>query len=224
MTPSFSPRLEILPAAQRKLWPELAETPADFTLYGGTAIALRLAHRQSADFDFFTLESFEPGALLQKIPYLKGAALRQAAPNTLSVNLDRGGPVQLSYFGGLGIGQVAPAESVEGPGFKVASLIDLAGTKVAVLPQRVELRDYLDIHALLTKGRISLPQMLAAASIIYGPQFNGVVSLKALTYHKDFALTDLPKGVRDDLLAAAKATDVQKLPKLSAFRNREANS
>jgi hypothetical protein len=224
MTPSFSPRLEILPAAQRTLWPELAETPADFTLYRGTAVALRLAHRQSADFDFFSLESFEPGTLLNKIPYLRGAALRQAAPNTLSVNLDRGGLVQLSYFGGLGIGQVAAAENAEGPGFKVASLIDLAGTKVAVLPQRVEVRDYLDIHALLTKGRITLPEMLAAAAIIYGPQFNAVVSLKALTYHKDFTLTALPKGVRDDLLAAAKETDVQKLPKLNAFRNREADS
>src|ERR1700740_2603696 len=94
----FSPRLEILPAAQRKLWPELAETPAEFTLYGGTGIALRLAHRQSADFDFFSLESFEPGALLNKIPYLKGAALRQSAPNTLSVHVDRGGACQLFFF------------------------------------------------------------------------------------------------------------------------------
>src|ERR1043166_972185 len=224
MTPSFSPRLEILPAAQRKLWPELAETPADFTLYGGTAIALRLAHRQSADFDFLTLESFEPGALLQKISYLKGAALRQAAPNTLSVNLDRGGVIQLSYFGSLGIGQVAPDERVEGPGFRVASLVDLAGMKVAVLPQRVEVRDYLDIHALLTQAGISLPEMLSAAVIIYGAQFNPLISLKAITYHNDFALADLSKGMRDDLLAAAQATDIRKLPKLSAFRERDSQS
>ena len=224
MTPTFSPRLEILPPAQRKLWPELAETPAEFTLYGGTAIALRLAHRQSADFDFFALDTFEPGTLLQKISYLKGAALRQAAPNTLSVSVDRGGLVQLSYFGGLGIGQVERAENVEGPGFKVASLIDLAGTKIAVLPQRVELRDYLDVHAFLTQARITLPEMLAAAGIIYGAQFNALISLKAITYHNDFTLADLPKGMRDELIAAAKATDVGKLPKLSAFRKRGADS
>jgi hypothetical protein len=224
MTPTFSPRLEILAAAQRRLWPELAETPADFTLYRGTAIALRLAHRQSADFDFFSLEPFEPGALLNRIPYLRGAALRQSSPNTLSVNVHRGGPVQLSYFGGLGIGQVAPADNVEGPRFKVASLIDLAGTKAAVLPQRVELRDYLDIHALLTKAGIPLSEMLAAAGIIYGAQFNALISLKAITYHKDFTLADLPKGVREDLVEAAQATDIRKLPKLSVFRKREADS
>jgi Nucleotidyl transferase AbiEii toxin, Type IV TA system len=224
MTPTFSPRLEILPAAQRRLWPELAETPADFTLYGGTAIALRLAHRQSVDFDFFTLASFEPNALLNKIRYLRDAVLRQASRNTLSVTVDRGGPVQLSYFGELGIGQVAPPDHVEGPGFPVASLIDLAGMKVATLPQRVELRDYLDIHALLTKARISLSEMLAAAGIIYGAQFNALISLKAITYHKDFTLADLPKDVREDLVEAAQATDIRKLPKLSVFRKREADS
>lgn len=223
MTLRFSPRLEILPAPQRKLWPELSETPADFALYGGTAIALRLAHRQSADFDFFSLETFEPGALLNRIPYLRGAALRQASPNTLSVNVDRGGTVRLSYFGGLGLGQVAPTEDVEGPGFKVASLIDLAGMKAAVLPQRVALRDYLDIHALLTQAKIPLPEMLAAATVIYGSQFNPLVSLKAITYHNDFTPAQLPKGVRDDLLKAAKATNVGNLPTLRAFRKREAS-
>jgi len=223
MTPVFSPRLEILPAAQRRLWPELAETPAEFTLYRGTAIALRLAHRQSADFDFFTVESFEPGTLLNRIPYLHRAVLLQSSLNTLSANVDRGGPVQLSYFGGLGIGQVAAAENVEGPRFKVASLIDLAGMKAAVLPQRVELRDYLDIHALLTKAKIPLSEMLAAADIIYGAQFNAMISLKAIAYHEDFTLADLPQIVRDDLLKAARATNVRKLPTLSAFRKRESD-
>jgi hypothetical protein len=224
MTTTFSPRLEILPAAQRRLWPELAQTPAEFTLYGGTAIALRLAHRQSVDFDFFTLASFEPNVLLGKIPYLRDAVPRQASANTLSVTVDRGGAVQLSYFGGLGIGQVAPAERVEGPGLQVASLIDLAGMKVAVLPQRVEFRDYLDIHALLTKAAIPLAQMLAAARVIYGVQFNPLLTLKALAYHEDFTVTELPKSVRDDLGAAATATDFRKLPTLTALRERGANS
>jgi nucleotidyltransferase AbiEii toxin of type IV toxin-antitoxin system len=224
MSSTFIPQLEILPAAQRKLWPELADTPPEFTLYGGTAIALRLAHRQSVDFDFFTLDSFEPNALLTRVPYLQDGVLRQATNNTLSVTVDRGGVVQLSYFGGLGIGQVAPAERVEGPGFKVASLIDLAGMKAAVLPQRVEARDYLDIHALLTRGEISLAEMLAAARIIYGAQFNPLLTLKALSYHQDFTAAELPKPVRADLLDAVATTDAHKLPTLPIFRNREGSS
>jgi Nucleotidyl transferase AbiEii toxin, Type IV TA system len=222
MTSTFSPRLEILTAAQRMLWPELAATPAEFALYQGTAIALRLAHRQSADFDFFTLASFEPNDLLSNIPYLKDAVPRLASTNTLSVTVDRGGAVQLSYFGGLGIGQVAPEEIAEGAGLRVASLIDLAGMKAAVLPQRVEFRDYLDIHALLTKAAIPLAEMLAAARVIYGVQFNPLLTLKALAYHEDFTVTELPKSVRDDLGAAATAVDFRKLPALTAIREREA--
>jgi Nucleotidyl transferase AbiEii toxin, Type IV TA system len=69
----FAPRLDILPASQQRLWLELAATPADFTLYGGTAIALRLGHRFSVDFDFFGRRPFDPDRLLATIPYLEGA-------------------------------------------------------------------------------------------------------------------------------------------------------
>ena len=34
---TFAPRLDILPPAQRALWPELAAVPRSFVLYGGTA-------------------------------------------------------------------------------------------------------------------------------------------------------------------------------------------
>jgi hypothetical protein len=46
--------LDILPASQRQLWPELDAVPADFVLYGGTGLALQLGHRVSEDFDFFS--------------------------------------------------------------------------------------------------------------------------------------------------------------------------
>src|SRR5216684_3815881 len=150
----FEPRLDILPPAQPRLWPELSETPEEFTLVGGTAIALRLGHRPSLDFDFFASTPFIPSALLQKVPYLKGATVRQSAPNTLTVTVERDGGVQLSFFGGVDLGQVAPAETAVGPGIKVASLMDLAGFKAAVVTQRAELRDYVDVYTLLTKGKI----------------------------------------------------------------------
>jgi hypothetical protein len=60
------PNLDTLPSSQRSLWPELGGTPETFTLYGGTALALRLAHRTSVDFDFFSNASFDPDELAQK--------------------------------------------------------------------------------------------------------------------------------------------------------------
>jgi hypothetical protein len=94
----FSPRLDILPPAQAALWAELGETPPEFTLYGGTAIALQLGHRQSVDFDFFTTETFDPAALLKHTRFLRDAVVVKSLPDTLTVRVDRGGPVALSFF------------------------------------------------------------------------------------------------------------------------------
>ncbi len=216
----FRPRLDILPAAQKSLWPELAQTPSHFTLYGGTAIALRLGHRQSVDFDFFSRMNFEPRSLLEKVPYLKGAEVRKSAANDLTATVDRGAPVQLQFFGNFDLGQVAPAELAEGPQIRVASLLDLGGMKAAVVTQRAEVRDYLDIFALLTEAKVTLPEMLGAAVIIYGDQFNPLVSLKAISYHDDPSLAELPKSVRTYLSAAVHRTDPGKLPTLNAVKTR----
>jgi hypothetical protein len=219
----FRPRLDILPAPQRNLWPELAQTPRDFTLYGGTAIALRLGHRQSVDFDFFGPQQFEPQALLRRVPYLQDAGVLQSSANNLTASIDRGGPVQLTFFGNFDLGQVSEAELAEGPQFHVASLIDLAGMKAAVVTQRAETKDYLDIHALMTKAGISLSTMLAAAAIIYGSEFNPLIALKAIAYHGDPGLKDLPRSVRADLVAAVQAVDLQALPVLTAVRMRRSS-
>ncbi len=221
---TFQPRLDILSPPQQRLWPELSETPEEFTLVGGTAIALRLGHRPSVDFDFFASTPFVPGALLQNVPYLKGATMRQSAPNTLTVTVEREGPVQVSFFGGLDLGQVASAQTAVGPEINVASLMDLAGFKVAVVTQRAELKDYVDVHALLTKGNIPLAEMLAAAAIIYGTEFSPLLSLKALAYHDDPALAELSADVRRDLITAVTAVDPQHLPVLTAVRKRPERS
>jgi hypothetical protein len=69
--PTFRPRLDIRPPAQRALWSELDATSDHFALYVGTALALRLGDWQSIDFD--------PAALAREIPYLAGAGYRSSA-------------------------------------------------------------------------------------------------------------------------------------------------
>jgi Nucleotidyl transferase AbiEii toxin, Type IV TA system len=218
MSTAFVPRTDILPEAQRRLWADLGGTPTGFTLYGGTAIALRLGHRQSLDFDFFAQAPFEPDALLKEIAYLRGAVVRQSSPNTLTTTVDRGGPVQVSFFGGLGIGQVEAPDFTIDPKLAVASLIDLAGAKAKVIIQRVEPKDYIDIHALMTKGGIPLATMVAAACAIFGPQLNALDALKAIAYHQDPALAGLSERVKADLVHAVQTTDPENLPKLSPIK------
>ena len=162
--PVLVPNLSMLPPPQLELWPELGATPESFTLYGGTALTLRLGHRSSVDFDFFSNAPVDPERLASKLPYLKDAERVQMAPNTLTCRVDRGGAVLVSFFGGLGLGQVAERDQVKGMALYVASLLDLAGTKMAVVQKRAEAKDYLDKldrHEVPDEGAAQCPIYLA---------------------------------------------------------------
>lgn len=215
MTQDFTPRLDILPRPQRRLWDELAVIPSEFVLYGGTALALHLGHRQSVDFDFFGNQKFEPRQLTDSLPLLADATITQQSPNTLSVIVDRGGPVKLSFFGVPGIARLRSPEIALDNGLQVASLLDLAGTKAAVVQQRAEAKDYLDLAAILADGRVDLPTALAAAKAIYGRPFNPLITLKALSFFEDGDLQRLPAATKDLLAAAARQVDPERLPRIS---------
>jgi hypothetical protein len=215
--PVLVPNLSMLPPPQLRLWPELVATPEAFTLYGGTALTLRLGHRTSAAFDFFSNTPFDPERLASTLAYLKNTERVQMGPNTLTCRVDRGGAVLVSFFGGLGLGQVAERDEVQGMALYVASLLDIAGTKMAVVQKRAEVRDYLDIDALLRHG-VDLPTALAAGRVVYGRGFNPLVTLKAIGFFDDVPM--LSAEVRERLGAAVAAVDVIKLPVLTAFAPR----
>ena len=217
---TFTPQLTTLPPPQQTLWPELADTPATFTLYGGTALALRLGHRASVDFDFVSNTPFDPDVLANKLPYLKEAERIQVAVNTLTCRVERGGPVLLSFFGDLGLGQAAAHDEARDTGLRVASLLDIAATKAAVLQKRAEAKDYLDMDALLTCG-VDLASALAAGTVVYGRSFNPLITLKALGYFDD--VPALPGAVRARLGVAVAAVDVTALPALTPYAKRPSN-
>lgn len=217
---TFIPNLDILPVSLRTLWPELGGTPEAFTLYGGTALALRLGHRASADFDFFSNSAFDPDRLAEEIPYLKNAERVQVAPDTLTCRVDRGGPILVSFFGRLGLGQVAARDQAQDMPLYVASLLDVAGTKAAVVQKRAEVKDYLDIDALLQHG-VDLPMVLAAGAVVYGRKFNPLITLKALGFFDD--IPALPRETRARLARAVEAVDVTQLPVLTPYTKRPEN-
>lgn len=210
----FTPNLAVLPPSQQKLWRELGVTPASFTLYGGTALALRLGHRTSVDFYFFSTSPFDPEYLAGSVPYLRDAERIQMESNTLTCRVGRGGPVLVSFFGALRIGQVASRDQVSGMQLFVASALDVAGAKMAVVQKRAEAKDYIDIDALLQHG-VELPTMLAAGSLMYGRTFNPLITLKALGYFDD--VPTLSAEIRARLGAAVAAVDVTKLSALTAY-------
>jgi len=215
---NFVPHIGILPAPQQRLWRELSEVPEHFMLYGDTAIALHLGHRESIDFDFFSDKTFDPTDLRSTIPFMRAAEITQQAPNTLTGIVDRDGPIKVSFFGLSGLNRLCPPHVVEENGLQVASLTDLAGTKAHVVQARAEAKDYIDIDALIQKGSIALPTSLAAARAIFGPGFNPQITLKALSYFDEGNVRDIPNEMKSRLAAAARDTDLGKLPNLLAER------
>lgn len=213
--PKFSPRLDILPEAQRRLWGELSALPGEFTLYGGTALALHLGHRESVDFDFFGNRPIDVSSLEDEIPFLSGAKVTQRAKNTLSVLVDRGAPVKVSFFGVPKLPRLAPPVIAEDIGLRIASLLDLAGTKASVVQVRGEAKDYIDMDALIRIGGINLSTALAAAEKLYGSSFNPEITLKALSYFDDGDLRELPADLKSRLAAAVDKVDLDHLPSLS---------
>lgn len=217
MTGVFQPCMSILPPAQIRLWPELRHAAAlGFALYGGTAIALRLGHRQSVDFDFFSAQPLDRSALHEVFPFLARSLVLQEQTNTLGVLVPYGDDdrehVKLSFFGGIGFGRVgSPDVSADGV-LHVASLDDLMATKLKVLLQRVEAKDYRDVAAMTSAG-VSLAKGLAAARQLYGGAFQPSESLKALVYFEGGDLDTLAAEEKQGLVRAVSA--VRELPDVS---------
>jgi Nucleotidyl transferase AbiEii toxin, Type IV TA system len=209
----FCPKLDILPAAQRLIWEELNQIPSSFVLYGGTAMALRLGHRQSVDFDFFSNERFEPSNLLWSLGSLREARVDQRGDNTLSLVVDRSGPVRLSFFGEVGMNRIQDPDVAPDNRLQVASLLDLTATKLKTIQQRAEAKDYRDLAAAFDTG-IGLAEALGAATAIFGRRFNAMAALKALTYFGDGNLPSLPTRLQDRLRTSAETLKLEAVPRI----------
>jgi Nucleotidyl transferase AbiEii toxin, Type IV TA system len=208
-------KLTALPKTQRSFWRELEQTPRTFVLYGGTAMALRLGHRQSEDFDFFCDNPFQPSSLLAQLPYLKSGRVDQRGDSTLTVVVDRNGPIKLSFFGDVRMGRINDPDVAPDNRLQIASLLDLTATKLKTIQQRAEAKDYLDVAAALRAG-INLAEGLGAARAVYGAIFNAIATLKALTYFEDGNLRALPSEVKRFLVAAAERVTFESIPLLES--------
>ena len=193
---------------------DLPGLPPHFVVYDGTAIALHLGHRESVDFDFFCLDPLDRPALRRVCPLLAAARTLQEEPNTLTVVVDKdGAPVKLSFFGGIDFGRVGdPVRIPNRP--PIASRLDLLGTKLATVTQRVEARDYFDIAALLASG-LTINDGVAALLALYRNQASGLQSVKTIVWFQDGGLdVALPLEVKDRLLRAAASYDPRTGPPL----------
>ena len=220
------PQMAMLPPEQQKLWPELRPAAKlGFVLYGGTAIALRLGHRPSVDFDFFSERPLERESIAAALPFFSQSTVLQDAENTLVIlvpcNPPPGGlersPIKVAFFGSIGFGRVGEPDMTDDGVLQVASLDDLMATKVKVVLQRAEAKDYRDIATMINAG-VSLAKGLAAAREIFGRNFQPSESLKAMVYFEGGDLHELTNLEKHTLVNAVSA--VHELPRVTVLSKR----
>jgi hypothetical protein len=131
------------------------------------------------------------------------------------VIVQRDGPVKVSFFGGLNLNRVQDPDVTPDNEVQVASMLDVAATKLATIQQRAQARDYEDIAAIVGAG-INLAEALGAAAAAYGKEFNGALSLKALTYFGDGDLPNLSPTTQTKLRALAGQVNLNQIPLMQA--------
>lgn len=215
--PELAPDLSILPDAGANLWPKMGDIPEPFVLYGGTALALRLAHRQSVDFAFFAHDTFSPRELLDGLRWLGRLEVVEMRENDLAV-IEPGG-VQLAFYGGLDLQAVAEPSLVAGNGLVVASVFDLAGTKAKAILDRSEWKDYVDIAMLLRAGH-RLADVIGYATTIFdrGFDFPAQVFLRSLVWFQDGTAGDVSTDIRSELEMAVHDLELAAIPLVQPYR------
>jgi hypothetical protein len=144
-----------------KVWETLApHLPEALYLGGGTAVAVHLRHRESADLDFFFhASSVDLEQLTALLSDLGAFAITRRAPGTL-----RGlfADIKVEF---LHADQVRPQvllrEPTEIAGLRVASLEDLMAMKLKVIGDRGEARDYYDVMCMDERGAVTLEDGIA---------------------------------------------------------------
>jgi hypothetical protein len=209
MPPCLEPRRDVLPLAQNQIWSSLAPAlQLNFVLYGGTAIALHLGHRESLDFDFFRSDPLDKDQIRANFQFVRGAAILQDAPDTMAILAGTAaGPVKVSFFGSIGFGRVSDPLRTCDDILLVAALDDLMATKLKAILDRAEAKDYRDIAEMISAG-VSLAAGLSA----FKQMFHGEPAqvLRAIGYFDDGDLNTVCAADREILRKARDRAD--KLP------------
>ena len=159
------------------------------------------------DFDFFSASPLNKTALKKTLPILKGSVSIQDDPDAyvvLAKPPGGGDRVKISFFGEISFGRVGVPELSSDGVLLAASLRDLMATKLKVLFDRVEPKDYIDIAEMIKRG-VSLKAGICDALAMF-PDFSPIYCLKTLCFFDLKELANLDGKCKTILVKAAVAT------------------
>lgn len=180
-------QLGILPVKQRELLELLSVQPFinDYYLAGGTCLALRIGHRQSIDFDFFTTSDFEPSFIVNNLNQLGHYIRGNEDRNTVNGSLN---DIRISFFG-------YPYAIIDTfsryNNLRLAGMKDIAAMKLEAVAGRGSRKDFADIYYLLKE--YTLDEIFSFHSAKYGTGLaNQYHHLKSLVYFVDAESEAMP--------------------------------
>ena len=150
-----------------------------FGLVGGTAIALHLGHRESIDYDLFTIDEFINQKIRRKVLRATkiDAVLRdETGQFTFVINGVRFTFFQFPY-------KIDFSESF-GDIVRIPDLLTLAAMKAFALGRRAKWKDYVDLYFIL-KANHTVSEITAKGVEIFGREFNEKIFRTQLAYFKD---------------------------------------
>ncbi|MDO8570423.1 MAG: nucleotidyl transferase AbiEii/AbiGii toxin family protein [Candidatus Daviesbacteria bacterium] len=173
--------LEILDSARGNLLQALIPLITGFILGGGTALALQIAHRQSFDFDFFSISPI-PKKLLEKLSSkLKIKNIAIDTKDELTFFTEDNIKVTFLYYPFKPYNQIIKSEN----GLAIFPISEIALQKAYTIGRRGEYRDYFDLYFILKNNYLNLKQIISEAKKVYGSIFDEKIFLEQLVYFGD---------------------------------------
>jgi hypothetical protein len=171
---------EILTKEQIELLSLVKKFIKDFSLVGGTAIALQIGHRQSIDFDFFSVKEFN-NIKIKQIIKRGGYKINKTFKEEIGQFTFFIKNTQFTFFHfPFKIKYTIYFDKI----IKMPSLLTLAAMKAYALGRRVKWKDYVDLYFIINKYH-SIEKIVKRSKSIFKGEFNERIFREQLAYFED---------------------------------------
>ncbi|MDR2692448.1 MAG: nucleotidyl transferase AbiEii/AbiGii toxin family protein [Dysgonamonadaceae bacterium] len=163
----------------------------DFSLVGGTALALRFGHRKSIDLDLFASSEFDTDTIITALEKNFPSAYKHISTNSIGI---------FGYIEGVKIDLIKYhfypliAPIVEEEGIRFFSNEDLMAMKVNAILRRAVKKDFWDIAELLE--HYTVEEMINNYTKKFSNQMLLISIPRALTYFDDAENSDDPVSLK----------------------------
>ncbi len=174
---------EIFTTNQNRAFLKLKSFSSYGYLAGGTALALQINHRKSADFDIFINKAVSNKLRLkikkelgqENILVNSGDQITFITPDSVKITF-------VWYYFPL----LKPTLTTNS--LSLASIIDIAADKAHTIGRRAIWRDYVDVFVLLKEQFITLNEIIKNAQKKFKNEFSEILFLQQLTYFADIII------------------------------------